>query len=193
MLITLMAPGPCASYKAVVAHSASVRGRLRDAGATRCRGRFCLSLCSVLDSTRGTQEGDCGAGEEKGTPSFLSVSCPFEDHPSDTTAPQHRKFLPRAATEHHYCPTHAETALLHPSLRDISISTSLGLSPSGVCSRLRDISSARPTFQRLCFCNSKPFPSFSQPRRWSLLPAIASSWTLCHPQCTSVYSAIPVN
>lgn len=80
LLITPMAPGPCASYEAAVAHSASVR----DAATPWCRPRFHLSLCCVLDSTSETQEGDCRAGEEEGTPPFLSASYPFEDHPSDT-------------------------------------------------------------------------------------------------------------
>lgn len=64
------------------------------------------------------------------------------------------------------CPTHAEPASLHPSLRDASISISLGLSPSGASLKLRDINSARPTFKHLCFYHSKPCPSFSQPQRW---------------------------
>lgn len=162
LLITPMAPGPCASYEAAVAHSASVR----DAATPWCRPRFHLSLCCVLDSTSETQEGDCRAGEEEGLPPSCLPPTPLRTTLVTLTL-QHRKFLPRAATEPtNSCPTHAGPASLHPSLRDTSISPSLGLRPSGASSKLRDISSARPTCKRLCLYNSEPFPPFSQPRRW---------------------------
>ena len=137
LLSTLMTPGMRTTYSIAVSRfQILLCALLCDAGGRWFKPHFCLSFSSVKGPPRGGLQGYCGV---EGTP-----FCPSASAVSTTPA----MLLPQSAgssfpeQQLHPAgsfPALAESVSSHPSFRDTSVSTSLGLSPADSSSKLRHL------------------------------------------------------
>lgn len=151
ILQSLMTLGLCTVIKLLSLSLRSVCTLLWDAGTRWWKPHFNLAICSVLGSTKKRlYRESAGLGKRRRNSLLPVCLLLLWDHPSNMTAQWLGHFLSGATAEVSWQSFQlAEQFSSHPSLRDTSISTSLGLSPSDSSSKFLELSSSRPTFKLL--------------------------------------------